>query len=224
MPGPVLWDQGHPGIYIIDDKPNFFHLCSTALNRIRSQPVGAGLIKTISAKCLMSDLKLYINDCSTSSTEPRQWRSACAYEATTGGDGKPYVVPGQGSTTSVGWYPSDEHPEGNRPAFIGLAHELIHALYNLHGLIIRDPADVTLDNKYGMPQGVTVGKAVDEARVTGLGRFASLPFTENAIRREHGVADRLGYVVNGHNLANVDVVKNSSTPLPSYVGEAQLPL
>jgi hypothetical protein len=226
MAGPMLWDHTHPGIFIITDTEGFYDLCGAALNRIRARPIGKGLLKTIAAKCLMSDLKLYINTCITSSTEPRSWPCAYSYNAVDK-KGTAFSMPGTGSTSSIGWYPSDEHPEGNRPAFIGLAHELIHGLYNLHGLIIRDPSDTSLDAQYGMPGGtksVSVGKAVDEARVTGLGRFANLPFTENAIRREHGVGDRLSYYVNGHNLATMDVVTNASTALPVYADKSDLPI
>ena len=64
-------------------------------------------------------------------------------------------------------------PDGPRPAFIGLAHELIHAYYNLRGQAIR-------------------GKSEEFATV-GLGDGKQRDITENAIREEHGLPLREMY-------------------------------
>ena len=61
------------------------------------------------------------------------------------------------------------------PAFIPLAHELIHALHALNGNLI--PRN----------QKTLVGKdqiVAEEARTTGLGNYAAEKITENAIRAE----------------------------------------
>ena len=59
----TLWDENHPGITIVTGKKStpddFFAKCNTALNKIRSKPIGKGLLKTIAAKCLMSGKKVF---------------------------------------------------------------------------------------------------------------------------------------------------------------------
>jgi hypothetical protein len=63
------------------------------------------------------------------------------------------------------------------PPFIGLAHELIHALHGLRGEKLQTTRD-------GGPE---------ELRTVGLGDFTDEPVTENKIRAEHGVMIRSTY-------------------------------
>jgi hypothetical protein len=65
-------------------------------------------------------------------------------------------------------------PDGPRPTFIGLAHELIHAYYNLKGKGINGPNE----------EYATVGIAPGPKR----------SITENGIRAEHNVPLRETYV------------------------------
>lgn len=67
-----------------------------------------------------------------------------------------------------------KNPDGERPPFIGLAHELIHAHHNLYGIT-------------GSPT------ANDESEVVGFKKNKDLPITENKIRAEHKVGPRKTY-------------------------------
>ena len=83
---------------------------------------------------------------------------------------------GTGTRTSVSWNPNIlTSPDGSRPPFIALAHELIHAMQNLRGTAFKDTKK-------------------EEYATVGLGDYANLrKRNENAIRAEHGVAPRTQY-------------------------------
>ena len=79
-----------------------------------------------------------------------------------------------GTATAVRWNPNViTTPDGSRPPFIGLAHELIHARRNVRG--------------FGQPDG-----DLEERETVGLA-FSSDDITENAIRSEHGLPPRRNY-------------------------------
>jgi hypothetical protein len=63
------------------------------------------------------------------------------------------------------------------PAFVSLAHELVHALHSLSG-------DWIWHDDHAK------AKMIDEARAVGAGKYARTRISENAIRREHGLALR----------------------------------
>lgn len=69
---------------------------------------------------------------------------------------------------------------GRFPAFVVLAHELVHALHTLSGDWIKhdDPRKQAL---------------IEEARTVGAGKYANTRISENAIRREHGLPLRTFY-------------------------------
>ena len=67
-------------------------------------------------------------------------------------------------------------PDGARPSFIGLAHELIHAYYSLLG------------------EGITNTKAEEYSTVGLASHLSTREFTENAIRAEHGLPIRMTYI------------------------------
>ncbi|TCK35255.1 NleD-like pathogen effector protein (putative zinc metallopeptidase) [Paraburkholderia sp. BL8N3] len=80
-----------------------------------------------------------------------------------------------GSPSMIRWNPSKyDSPDGHRPPFIGLAHELIHAMRSLKG-------------------ETAVYAEADELAVTGLRPYPAGPITENAIRADHGIAPRSRY-------------------------------
>lgn len=80
-----------------------------------------------------------------------------------------------GSPSMIRWNPGKyDSPDGHRPPFIGLAHELIHALRSLKG-------------------ATAVYAEADERAVTGLHPYPAGPITENAIRADHGIAPRSRY-------------------------------
>jgi hypothetical protein len=88
---------------------------------------------------------------------------------------------GSGSTSAIEWDPNVVvTPDGSRPPYIGLAHELIHARRNLLGISRGNAAD-------------------DEAETVGLRRPPSpqvvLPVSENDIRDETGMGRRMRYTL-----------------------------
>ncbi|BFG80384.1 hypothetical protein PTKU46_84180 [Paraburkholderia terrae] len=87
---------------------------------------------------------------------------------------------GIGGHTRVRWNASNLTSAGTaRPPFIGLGHELIHALHNMRG------------NQPGAENGTTT--ALYEYLCVGLGPYAAFPNTENALRAGAGVALRPYY-------------------------------
>jgi hypothetical protein len=86
--------------------------------------------------------------------------------------------PSQGTGTAVLWNPNVINtPDGARPSFIALAHELIHARRNLLGIARRDAQE---EEEY------TVGFNLQGDGVN-----------ENAIRAEHGIPLRATYSGDG---------------------------
>ena len=94
-------------------------------------------------------------------------------------------TPGQGGVSGIKWNPQMKHtPDGDRPPFIGLAHELLHAQRNLYGQSKLTSGSVNEGEDY---------KQVDEHQVVGLSPHEDREFTENKIRAEHGVPARTEY-------------------------------
>ena len=85
----------------------------------------------------------------------------------------------------VDWRASPGNPP--RPAFIALAHELVHASHYLQGSCYRGIGD---DLK---PDGDS-GIMEEEMRTVGFGKYANESPSENAIRVEHGLPRRDSYV------------------------------
>ncbi len=82
----------------------------------------------------------------------------------------------RGSASVIGYdYRGAETPDGERPPFIGLAHELIHARRNLLGTA----------NPHG---------DWEEKETVGFALYSGdAGITENAIRQEHGLPRRVTY-------------------------------
>ncbi|MBX3714111.1 MAG: hypothetical protein KF800_19280 [Lysobacter sp.] len=89
-------------------------------------------------------------------------------------------TPGMGEASRVYFNPTINHSDGFRPAFVGLAHELVHAERNQLG--------VSVDRQGG--NGLRVVR--DELETVGLLAHPQ-PTTENAIRAEHGIPLRTAY-------------------------------
>ncbi|MFV0387521.1 MAG: M91 family zinc metallopeptidase [Pyrinomonadaceae bacterium] len=88
------------------------------------------------------------------------------------------------STTNIIYNPNIVlTPDGFRPSWIGLAHELIHAYYNLIGQGF--PSELVKNVKADIER--------EEAETVGLGKFTSRNFTENMIRAEAGLKQRVTY-------------------------------
>lgn len=176
-----------PGIIIrtkATDSKAFVGLVNAALTKIDSQPVGRALLAAIAAE--IGKVKFGYTVC----IQPKEsvknsfgplirWRT---YEkgSVTKAASDQNAADGTGAVSSIKWDPKNcDTPDGSRPPFIGLAHELIHCMYNLQGtshLLAGDD-----------------GKKLDEMRVTGLKGYEQEAISENRIRREHGVRYRCSY-------------------------------
>ena len=87
---------------------------------------------------------------------------------------------GPGSDSRITFDPDSKSQYGERPAYIGLAHELIHASHNADGTAYFTDTD---------GDGVTY----EEERTVGIGHSEGDEPTENHIRKEHGVPARPKY-------------------------------
>jgi hypothetical protein len=171
----------YPGIRIDDPggSSSFALSAKEALDKIRSKPLGQRLLAEISAR-----------------------NATCAF-ATWGGIIKIYraLLPidqggskaaavnelnatnGTGTASGVAWNSNVYKipQQGQRPPFIGLAHELIHAWHNAWG---------TKQGSYDDEENFTVGLAQfilpDPTAVPAT-------ITENMIRLEHGIPIRHRY-------------------------------
>ncbi len=91
---------------------------------------------------------------------------------------------GTGTGTAVYWNPNTiETPDGARPSFVALAHELCHALHNLNG------------------NAIALLRSEEEWTVGLNAQLANGP-NENQIRFEHGVSHRATYISEDFDLAH----------------------
>ncbi len=182
MPVPLLVEYdavNYPGIMI--DSPigasTFEATCRFALDKIISDRVGKRLLAEISARAPIFQPwngKIKIPNANKPIEEGGSRAVAISEEKAANGTGSPSAV----------WWNSAvfEIPgQGKRPPFIGLAHELIHAWHNAHG--IKKPT-------YDDEENFTVGLAAYMMPVAGA---IPATITENMIRLEHGVPIRHRY-------------------------------
>lgn len=78
---------------------------------------------------------------------------------------------------------------GERPGYIGLAHELVHAYHQVDGNCYRG-----LEGGFMALNAVNSGIKEEEMRTVGFGAYANELPSENAIRVEHGLPTRASYV------------------------------
>lgn len=166
------------------DSKLFVGKVQTALAKINSKPVGHQLLAAIVAEigkvafgytvCIMPK-----GSVKNSFGPLIRWRT---YErgAITKAASDQNAADGTGAVSSIKWDPQHtKTPDGTRPPFIALAHELIHCMYNLQGtshLLAGED-----------------GKKLDEMRVTGLKGYEGEVISENRIRQEHNIAYRNSY-------------------------------
>jgi hypothetical protein len=81
----------------------------------------------------------------------------------------PGTVANAGTHARVNWNAANQSTLGYRPPYIGLAHELVHALHNQRG------------NQAGYDTNTTTG-VLYEYLCVGLGPFAAEPISENTVR------------------------------------------
>lgn len=156
-------------------------LVAEALAKIDSKPVGKQLLSEIVA--LSSRAKFGYTVCimrpaNLSVVEPNdgrgpQWNAGSLAKRASEADASD---PLKGTPTAVTWNANViDTPDGARPSFIALAHELIHALYNLKGEAFADTS-------------------MEEYCTVGLPPVANKrDITENKIRFEHNLPRRDAY-------------------------------
>jgi Effector protein len=176
------------------DSKSFAEQANEALGTIASKPVGAQLLNSIAQSGgqhggapASFGYKVCIQPADSTKTKrllgsTRKYHSSNVTRAASDDHAS---TPGRGSVSSVKWNPDqNQTPDGSRPPFIGLAHELEHARRNLYGNSHLTPASVGPGESY---------RRVDEHQVVGLAPYAGLPITENKIRAEHGIPLRKQY-------------------------------
>jgi len=165
-------------VYNDDTKNPYFRLTvQEALNVINSKPVGSNLLAAISGANIAAGpggfkVKIVRPD-------------VVGIIGSPGAEGGSRAVPfnetaargGGGCLAACYWNPNIYNTPGGggtRPAFIGLAHELVHCMHALLG---------TMKNGYDEEEKFTVG----------LAPYADVAICENTIRAEHGLALRASY-------------------------------
>lgn len=204
----VLWNESRPGIYIEDSHGSSFKFQTMrALDKINSKPIGADLLKILSQRhqgvgIRKKGLKVVI--ALGQGTLIGNSSLSLTYQSSTGAGGeirqpaKPGSVirlPGSGMGSVVQYNPNIEHQYNAigvmTPAFVALAHELIHAMHAISG-------DVTKAYSWkNATSGSSNGAILEEARTVGLGKYANSRITENAIRHEHHLTQRTYYSAPG---------------------------
>lgn len=158
-----------------------------ALHTIGSQPIGRQMLDDLNAGLNTSVLDGRSTVTISDARFGRQGYNANAGNNATGenaGNARQGLgintALGAGAATMVHFNPTITRSDGRRPAFIGLAHELVHAERNQMGAAI--------DRQGGNP----VRELRDELETVGL-LPGPQPTTENAIRNEHGIGNRTAY-------------------------------
>ena len=100
------------------------------------------------------------------------------------------IVAGNGASAVVTFNPDAKGSDG-RPAYVALAHELVHAHHYLHGSCYRGLGNGMYDL---LDANGNTGMMEEEMRTVGFGRYASEELCENSIRGENGVALRKSYL------------------------------
>lgn len=176
---------GFPGVIIRmrseKESAYFPTLALEALAKINSKPVGKIMLEQIVARehkkkfgytvCIMRPAGLGIVD--DKQTDQKKWNGGSMAKRINENDACDSSI---GTPTQVLWNANIiETPDGSRPSFISLAHELVHALYNLRGEAFKDTS-------------------AEEYRTVGLAPVANARFvTENKIRAEHNLPRRDSY-------------------------------
>ena len=190
MKGPSVADTvsqtNYDGLSVRYDAalhPMFNAIVGEALSRIASRPVGRRLLDEIHSAPMptRSLFKVQINCPKVIEATPGEPADFYPGSKTFRGVETAAISefghpPGAGTGSAIRWNPNViTTPDGARPSFIGLAHELIHARRNLLG-IGTDQLNPQEEEEY------TVGFSLQGDGVN-----------ENAIRSEHGIRLRATY-------------------------------
>ena len=168
----------YPFISVFNDdaeNPTFALTVIDALNKIASSPAGNQLLQGISNSLVGVDpdggfkVKIVRAEGATTIGRPGEegGSRAVAFNEQNGR--------ASGSRAACYWNPNIfVTPNGARPPFIGLAHELIHCYHYTNGLAKASYQD-------------------EEKFTVGLDNYAQDPITENRIREQHNVPVRTQY-------------------------------
>ncbi|WP_175891596.1 M91 family zinc metallopeptidase [Burkholderia cepacia] len=193
-------DTHLPGVTIMaeikSEHVSFFQQVVDALAKIESKPTGRALLESIRQSGLSSGQGAGINDgfgykvcIMPAAISTDESASYVGGNKTKSSSADKSSTPGKGAQSVVYWNPTlTRTPDGERPAFIGLAHELIHAQRNLYGNSIE-----TNEALQRLGATYTNSREADEHQVVGFWQWRDQPITENKIRAEHGVPQRLQY-------------------------------
>lgn len=172
----------YPGIIIRCGADDLYYpgLVSAGLQTIAGKPVGYSLLRSIAKRAEKAQdgftvvIKKPASHLEPDPTNPAMFVNTWTNKAVRFNEDN--ACNGTGTRTAVSWNPNIlTSPDGSRPPFIALAHELIHALNNLRGTAYKDTRK-------------------EEYCTVGLGEYAHRrKRNENAIRAEHGVAARTQY-------------------------------
>lgn len=203
MPSKITASNIADYIHVIHDTQHEFDVVENALSKIYNDGQGAGatLLSKITSNC-SGARGVFINLCSESFTipvltgpqleeygvehnipnDPTTDRHNKAAKTLSEKDAN--GNPGEGTHAVIAWRPEDYidvstrgrsyERDNSNYGFISLAHELVHA--------------------YRKVKGNATGSTIcEEKRAVGLGQFSGSSFSENAIRREHGLPIRNRY-------------------------------
>lgn len=195
-----------------------------SLTKIGSKPIGKKLLKDLSDRCAADGTKKVVIEYSGagSSAAPldvitndsrKQVQKTSPFDAALDpqtllanpnliatphgvmADGKrKNFIGGAGTSAVVTWNHKDKGLDG-RPAFVALAHELVHAYHYVLGMCYRAATGFVTD---GQDNGIME----EEMRTVGVLKYKDEVPSENAIRNEHGLNRRAEYAP-GISFANV---------------------
>ncbi len=199
------------GIFIEDTYGASFKFATIkALDKISSKGKGANLLKVISNRYQgvgTSKGKSVVIHLGQGTLADHDSSMSHTYQNSTVGPGRTEVrraaspgsvvrLPGSGMSSTVYYNPNIEHQytmaaKIKTPAYIALAHELIHAMHSLGGEVLKPYSWAN-----GTPNSSS-GAILEEAKTVGLGIYKNTAISENAIRREHNLPQRTFYAVAG---------------------------
>lgn len=210
---PVIRPTCFPGIQvqIVEDvtPAHFLSAVELDLKRIASGNIGGDLLELIAKRSRGIGIQYFatVTVCFTRNFAEASVRTQEAWADTAQRQGRFGVYdtngfrkPGEGHYMWVGYYPNppgttegDTAYTGARgglrtPAFIVLAHELIHAWHGISGTM-----ETTETQTIDPPGGRSYELAREEAYTVGLGPYANTRISENAIRAEHRLPRRTYY-------------------------------
>jgi hypothetical protein len=199
----ALYDIFGPGLYIEAPAgdPNFMSQARMSLNILRSRPCGVALLRALSDATRATGNQTVIAKSPFSSAAYTDDISE-GFLAQLRQPGTRHLVDaalpktaqrGRGCSAIAYWSPSNRimGSSEERPAYLPLAHELVHALHYMLGDCARPPENIS------EWQTKDCGLAEEEARTVGIGPYQypakALGPCENEFRAAFGMNPRTEY-------------------------------